>query len=291
LLNELHHYIHLEHAQTFHFIFVRRNCHDVSLIQDRLVNTEASLDLALAAYKRGEYKVAEQMLLPLANGGDSTAQYHLGLMYRHGRGVKQDEVEAAKWYRLAAEQGRPTAQFALGLAYQSGRGVNQDYAEAAKWLQKAAEQGRAAAQAALGLMHRFGRGVPQDDDEAAKWYRKAATQGSATGQFALGLMYRQGRGVPRDYGVAAKWFRSAADQGHIAAMGYLGLMYFQGSGVQKDLVEAYKWSTLASRTEAKASDLARRSCEMLAKEMTADQINQAHKLVHEWLPKTSLTNE
>jgi len=33
-------------------------------------------------------------------------QFNLGLMYFQGEGVPQDYTEAAKWYRLAAEQGR-----------------------------------------------------------------------------------------------------------------------------------------------------------------------------------------
>lgn len=38
------------------------------------------------------------------------AQYKLGEMYANGRGVPQDDGEAAKWYRKAAEQGYPAAQ-------------------------------------------------------------------------------------------------------------------------------------------------------------------------------------
>ena len=56
-------------------------------------------------------------------------------MYEAGRGVPQDDAEAARWYRLAAEQGSGAAQFNLGLMYVNGRGVlfGQDYAEAARW--------------------------------------------------------------------------------------------------------------------------------------------------------------
>jgi hypothetical protein len=32
------------------------------------------------------------------------AQFDLGYMYDTGEGVPQDEVEAVRWYRLAAEQ-------------------------------------------------------------------------------------------------------------------------------------------------------------------------------------------
>ena len=41
----------------------------------------------------------------------------LRTMYEKGRGVAQDDVEAAKWYRLAANQGHAQTQFNLGVAY------------------------------------------------------------------------------------------------------------------------------------------------------------------------------
>ena len=42
-------------------------------------------------------------------------------MYANGRGVEQDDAEAVKWYRLAAEQGGAAAQFNLGWMYANGR--------------------------------------------------------------------------------------------------------------------------------------------------------------------------
>ena len=57
----------------------------------------------------------------------------------------------------------------------------EDDAEAVKWYRKAAEQGLASAQCYLGLRYDFGKGVPEDDAEAVKWYRKAAEQGLASG--------------------------------------------------------------------------------------------------------------
>ena len=47
----------------------------------------------------------------LAEQGDVEAQYSLGIDYDIGSGVQQDEAEAARWYRLAADQGHVGAQF------------------------------------------------------------------------------------------------------------------------------------------------------------------------------------
>jgi uncharacterized protein len=55
-------------------------------------------------------------------------------MYETGVGVEQDSAEAAKWYRLAADQGDSLAQQYLGNMYFKGHGVPQDYVRAFMWL-------------------------------------------------------------------------------------------------------------------------------------------------------------
>ena len=93
-----------------------------------------------------------------------------------GQGVPQDYAEAARWYRIAADQGHADAPYDLGLMYQKGQGVPQDYAAAMKWYRIAAEQGDADAQNNLGVMYDFGQGVPQDYVHAHKWYNLAAAR-------------------------------------------------------------------------------------------------------------------
>ena len=63
-------------------------------------------------------------------------------MYRTGRGVPQDEAEAVRWYRLAADQGHAPAQGILGVKYLTGEGVSRDDVEAHMWLNLAAAQFR-----------------------------------------------------------------------------------------------------------------------------------------------------
>ena len=40
----------------------------------------------------------------LAEQGDTEEQFNLGVTYANGHGVPQDHAEAARWYRLAADQ-------------------------------------------------------------------------------------------------------------------------------------------------------------------------------------------
>ncbi len=158
-----------------------------------------------------------------AERGDAKAQYDLGHMYYHGKGVQKNFAEAARWYREAADQGDAKAQYGIGYMYHFGQGVPQDYTEAVRWFRKAADQGYAKAQDNLASMYGKGQGVPQDYSESIRWYRKSADQGDATGQDGLGFMYYYGQGVPQDRAEADRWYHKAAAQGDAYAQRVLGL--------------------------------------------------------------------
>ena len=57
-----------------------------------------------------------------ANAGDAEAQYNLGVAYQNGQGVPKNHIEAAKWFRKAAEQKHAKAQNLLGAMYRDGQG-------------------------------------------------------------------------------------------------------------------------------------------------------------------------
>ena len=61
-------------------------------------------------------------------------------MHDNGRGVPQDDAEAVRWYRLAADQEIARAQSNLGLLYENGEGVPQDYVQAHMWTNLAVAQ-------------------------------------------------------------------------------------------------------------------------------------------------------
>ena len=62
-------------------------------------------------------------------------------MYINGLGFPQDYAEAAKWYRMGADQGNSTAQMNLGIMYFDGTGVIQDYLMSHMHLNLAASKG------------------------------------------------------------------------------------------------------------------------------------------------------
>ena len=62
------------------------------------------------AYLRGDFSTALRVWRPLAELGDNTGQYGLGLLYSEGRGVLQNYILAHMWFNLAAAQGDKEAQ-------------------------------------------------------------------------------------------------------------------------------------------------------------------------------------
>ena len=101
----------------------------------------ADFDKGLRAAQSGDFATALREFKVLAEQGNATAQYNLGIMYRNGRGVVQDYKEAVKWYRKSAEQGDAKAQSNLGFMYANGRGVVQDNVYAHMWFNIAASNG------------------------------------------------------------------------------------------------------------------------------------------------------
>jgi uncharacterized protein len=93
---------------------------------------------ATAAYARGDYVAAVNVLTPLALRGDANAQAFLGFMYENGFGAPQAYDAAADLYIQAAIRGNPFGQAMLGLMYDKGHGVPQDFILAYKWLNLAA---------------------------------------------------------------------------------------------------------------------------------------------------------
>ena len=231
-----------------------------------------------AAAQVGDFATALQEWTPLAEAGDASVQFNLGIMYDNGQGVPQDYAEAVKWYRLAADQGNADAQYNLGIRYDNGQGVPQDYAEAVKWYRLAADQGNASAQFNLGFMYNKGEGVPQDYAEAVKWFRLAAEQGNAKAQNRLAMIYEEGEGVLQNYKEAVKWYMLAAEQEDSYGQYRLAKMYEEGMGVLQDNAIAHMWYNIVSANGAGYGGVSR---DKIAKTMTPAEIEKAQAMARE----------
>jgi cell division septation protein DedD len=125
---------------------------------------DAAVKAGVDAYNRGDYAGAMQAWRPAAEKGDPDAQYNVGQIYKLGRGVPVDMVEAEKWYRLAALQGHELGEANYGMMlFENGKRE-----AAVPWLERAVAHGEPRAQYLLGVMLFNGDGV------ARNWVRAYA---------------------------------------------------------------------------------------------------------------------
>src|SRR5262245_10471152 len=95
---------------------------------------------ALAAYSRGDYKTALKLLGPMAEDGNTFAEFTIGKMYAYGEGVSKDPKKGALFIQRAADKGLAIAQYHMGRLFSEGIGVPKDPGRAAFYNLKAAEQ-------------------------------------------------------------------------------------------------------------------------------------------------------
>lgn len=175
----------------------------------------------------------------------------LSTYHREGRGVTKDPTEAARWLRMAAEQGHAVAQYGLGMLHVQGDGVSADAYEAVRWLQRAAQQGHDRAAEIIDGM--FDLGIDEDKlldlldatpeapaDARVNQLWAAAEAGDAEAQYQLTLAYAERRG-DGDTERALTWLNRAANQGHPAAMADLGTLY-----MDTDSALALRWLRAAA---------------------------------------------
>jgi TPR repeat protein len=193
----------------------------------------------------------------------ANAQCNLGVCYEDGSGVAQDEAEAVRLFRLAADQGNANAQCNLGMCYEDGSCVAKDEAEAVRLYRLAADQGLAIAQSNLGQCYDYGSCVAKDEAgaEAVRLFQQAAEKGDPYGCFNLAGCYATGHGVQQSDEEALRLFRQAvaaakgapfsqpnpndivllqlaAAKGDADAQFNLGLWFESGDGVADDATRA-----------------------------------------------------
>ncbi len=145
------------------------------------------------------------------------SQYRLALLLQDGTpDVQPDLPEAARLFKLAGEAGIPSASFSLALMHHRGQGVPRNFEEAARLYKLVADQGdikgNVSAHGMLGSLYASGQGVQQDHVESARLIKIAATKGDVRAQISLGDAYEKGEGVLQDLAEAARWYCKAAEQ-------------------------------------------------------------------------------
>jgi TPR repeat protein len=140
-----------------------------------------SVKAGIDAWQRADYPAAVAIWRPLAEKGDSDAQFNLGQAYRLGRGVTINLGAAKTWFERAASSGHLDAQTTLGLLlFQNG-----EQADGLKWLRMAAEQGEPRALLVYGTALYNGDAITQDRVLGYAYVSRAAAQGLAPAKETL----------------------------------------------------------------------------------------------------------
>ena len=174
--------------------------------------TAGPLEDGEAAWSRGDYTTARELLQPLADQGVAQAEATLGVMYDNGQGVPRDDAAAVTWFRKAADQGHPHAEYDLALKYSEGRGVPRDDEAALSWFEKAADHGDPEAMYRLGDAFEFGKGTAADYVRAYDWYDRAIDA------FPLSWTVSRDRAVARRDAVVGKMWPGQLEQAQLLAL-------------------------------------------------------------------------
>ncbi len=203
------------------------------------------IETGLEASNKGDFELAMNIWLPHAQSGNSLAQFYVGSLYRNGEGVDVDYLEAARWFKLSADNGEWISQSNLGQMYYLGQGVDQSYQNAAYYLELAATQGDPKSQHNLAHMHAEGLGVEKDINKAEFWYRHAIARDFYPSFTHFGLMLLKGTEVPKNADEAMKLFETAAENNDTLAQILVGMIYVQGEHRDVDYKKGFYWSSVA----------------------------------------------
>jgi hypothetical protein len=169
----------------------------------------------------------------LSADGDAEASNAIGMMYKYGLGMKQNDERAFNLFSKAAEQGYAKAWYNLGLMYKFGHFVEQDFEKAVECFEKAKETGYDNVDYQLGYMHYKGMGVKQSYREAVRYFEQGAQKGSKMCMYFLGLCYFKGRSVERNTEQGKYWFAKAADLGYNRVIDLMARNHSETFGMTK----------------------------------------------------------
>lgn len=154
------------------------------------VNADPAEDYekGVQAYNSGDLIVAMRYLERAAQAGHAGAQVRYGYILDKA----EENEEAMKYYRLAAEAGDAEGAYSLGTMYANGDGVERDYAQARSWYEQAAENGHVEALETLGIAHHEGAlGLDKDPEYGRQLLQRAADIGSENARQLLDNKYGQ----------------------------------------------------------------------------------------------------
>ncbi len=211
---------------------------------------------AMLAQDKGDTERAVKLWREAADRGSAPGQFMLARAYYDGKGVEKNDIEARRWFELAAAQDDSDAMLRLGYMVHNGRGFEPDHQAELAWYAKAAELANADALDELSDAYRLGDIVEADDGKAYEYSRQAAQLEDAGAQAQLSYFYEMATGVPRSDRLSNFWAQRSASRNDVYGQYRLGVCYEEGLGVKKDTVEAMNHYGIAAQRGSRSAQYA-----------------------------------
>ena len=244
-----------------------------------------NFDIAKQLIEDKKFDQAYHKLLPVAEAGDSRAQYVIGTFYYYGNGVAENHHTAATWFRKSAQQDLVDSQAILGHQYIHGDGIEKNLEKGIELLEIAASKGHCHACFLLGNIYGFTIHGKLDRWKAIEYYKLAINygsslakeyladifcengdygialrlyleawqEGSMTSAFNAATMFEHGKGCKVNIEMAFKLYLLAANAGVTMAEHNVGAFYFNGKHVEKDVENALFWYLRAAKKDSALS--------------------------------------
>nr|WP_319516353.1 hypothetical protein [uncultured Cohaesibacter sp.] len=129
--------------------------------------------LTRGLHKAGKPALAHAATQKGAELGSGQSMAYLGVMYKNGEQVAEDQTQALQWFEKAAEAGNPGGMVFAASMYRDGVGTARNYKRAAELYQMASDKDIAEASADLGIFYDRGQGVERSPQQAATLLLKA----------------------------------------------------------------------------------------------------------------------
>jgi hypothetical protein len=178
----------------------------------------------------------------LEAGPDVVAYHNLGDLYLAGNGILQDEAEAARCYKAAADLGFWESEIAYARCLATGAGVKKNPLEAIAYAAKAADKGHV--QPSLGqILWLLDMGDEATRREAGAQVERLAADGNPVGIRLKALLFTP------EAAESTRLLRQAAELGDTLSMVVMGDRFSKGYGVEAEATQAAAWYAKAAERD------------------------------------------
>jgi TPR repeat protein len=174
---------------------------------------ETFISKAVNAFKKGNYKEAEALLLTAVEKNEPEAVSYLGYFYYN---IRKDFDKAEQFYLKAIEKGNVEALFNIALLYQDEK---KDIDKAEQFYLKAIEKGNVEALFNIAFLY---QNEKKDIDKAEQFYLKAIEKGNAGALNNIAILYKNEK---KDIDKAEQFYLKAIEKGNAEALNNIAILY------------------------------------------------------------------